>query len=155
LSAPGAVVSADNPFRGRIVFVGGTFPESRDFYATPHGELPGVEIHANVVHMVGTRTFVDPAGWFLALALQLVIVSVAAVLLVLLTPMVGTIVTLAAGVVVGFPASYIAFARGHHWVDFMLPIFTMRVMGWGVDLLDRRFVREALERYVPPRKVGR
>lgn len=152
LADPGAVAPMDNPFRGRIVLVGGTFPDSRDFYATPHGQLPGVEIHANLVHMIGTRTFVEPAGWLLGLALQLAFVGATAVLLVLLNPVVGTVVTLAGGFVVGVPASYLVFARGHHWVDFMLPIFTMRVMGWGVDLLDRRLVREVLERYVPQRK---
>ena len=155
LADPGVVVTADNPFWDRIVLVGGTFPESRDFYLTPHGELPGVEIHANTLHMIGTRTFVDPAGWMIALVLQLTFVGITAVLLVLLNPVVGTLVTLAGGFVVGVPASYLVFARGHHWVDFMLPIFTMRVMGWGVDFLDRRLVRDVFDRYISPPRSRR
>src|SRR5262249_54334719 len=54
---PGAAVPpADSPLKGRIVLVGATFADSRDFYETPYGKLSGVEIHANVVHMLATRT---------------------------------------------------------------------------------------------------
>src|SRR5206468_1232539 len=40
----------DNPFRGKIVLVGATFGEIRDFYGTPMGLMSGVEIQANIVH---------------------------------------------------------------------------------------------------------
>ncbi len=39
LSKPGTEIAQDNPLRGRVVLVGGTFRESRDSYQTPHGLL--------------------------------------------------------------------------------------------------------------------
>jgi len=147
LANPGAEVAADNPVRGRIALVGGTFADSRDFYTTPYGRLSGVEIHANLVHMLGTRSFIQPSGWILGLGLQITLVAVAGALLVLLKPFMGTVVVLSGALIIGLPASYLVFERAHHWIDFLLPIFAMRVMAWGVDLLDRRDVRRALERW--------
>jgi CHASE2 domain-containing sensor protein len=56
-------VAEDNPLRGRLALVGGTFADSRDAYPTPVGRLPGVEVHATVAHMLATRTLLRPAGW--------------------------------------------------------------------------------------------
>jgi adenylate cyclase len=79
LGDPGAPpVAEDNPLRGRIALVGATFPESRDFFQTPVGRLAGVEVHANVVHMLATRALIRPAGWGAALAVQIAVVGLAA-----------------------------------------------------------------------------
>ena len=148
LGDKGSEVPADNPLRGRIVLVGATFAESRDFYATPHGRLAGIEIHANIVHMLATRSFIRPMGWVLSLGMQVLLVLVGGVLFTVVNPFVGTVICLTAAVVIGLPASYLIFERGHYWLDFMLPIFATRVMAWGVDLLDRRYVRETFGLYV-------
>ena len=76
--------AADNPFRGRIVLVGGTFPEGRDTYQTPYGPMPGVEVHANVAHMLTTGRFIRPSSWWVGLAVNVAVSLVAGV--VLLTP---------------------------------------------------------------------
>jgi adenylate cyclase len=153
LADPKADVATDNPLRGRIVLVGATFEESRDFYMTPHGKLSGVEIHANIVHMIATRTFIRPTGWVLGLGVQVVLVLIGALLFTAINPLVGTVACLVAAVAIGLPASYLIFDRGHYWLDFMLPVFATRVMGWGVDLLDRPHLRKVLDRYIGPRPV--
>src|SRR5262249_10139558 len=145
---PGAAPPADSPLRGRIVLVGATFADSRDFYETPHGKLSGVEIHANVVHMLATRSFVRPMGWVLSFGLQVVLVLVAGLLLTALSPLAGTVICLVGAVAIGLPASYLIFERGHYWIDFMLPVFATRVLGWAVDVLDRPHVRKIIGRYV-------
>jgi CHASE2 domain-containing sensor protein/class 3 adenylate cyclase len=157
LADPSVEVAAENPVRGRIVLVGGTFRESRDFYMTPLGRLSGVEIHANLVHTLGTRSFIRPASWIVSLGLQIALVALAGILLVFLKPFMGTVVVLGGVVLIGLPASFLVFARAQHWIDFMLPIFAMRVMAWGVDFLDRDDVREALARWSPflARKMAR
>jgi len=63
---------ADNPFRGKIVLVGATFAESRDFYPTPLGLMAGVEIQANMVHTLLARRALLPPPWTLNLALMVV-----------------------------------------------------------------------------------
>ncbi len=148
LGDAGAEIAADNPFRGRVVLVGATFQESRDYFATPHARMAGVEIHANVAHMLLTRSFIRPSGWVISFALQVVVVLVTGVVLVSYPPMVATIVSVGGIALVGFPASYLIFHRGSYWVDFMLPILATRFLGFGADTLERRRFKQAFGRYV-------
>ncbi|MBI4609580.1 MAG: adenylate/guanylate cyclase domain-containing protein [Candidatus Rokubacteria bacterium] len=148
LSDPALEVARDNPLRDRIVLVGGTFPESRDFFSTPYGLLPGVEVHANVVHMLVTRSFIRPSGWLTSLGLQVTVILVAGVVLVLLRPLAGTLVCIAGALLVGVPGSYLAFNRGGYWVDFLLPVIATSLLGLGADALARRRFRDSFGRHV-------
>ncbi|HKB25935.1 MAG TPA: adenylate/guanylate cyclase domain-containing protein [Methylomirabilota bacterium] len=148
LADPRAEIAPDNPFRGRVVFVGATFQESRDFFTTPHGAMAGVEVHANVAHMLLTRSFIRPSGWVVSFLLQVVVVMFTGAVLVSYPPMVGTLVSVGGMLLVGFPASYVIFHRGSYWVDFMLPILATRFLGFGADTLERRRFKQAFSRYV-------
>jgi adenylate cyclase len=148
LAEPGAEVAADNPLRGRIVMLGGTFQESRDLYYTPHGLMAGVEVHANVAHMLTTRRFIQPSGWVVGLALHVAVVLGAGLVLLLLRPLAGTLVCVAGALVLGVPAAYLAFDRGGYWVDFLLPVLATCVMGFGTDALARRRFQDAFGRYL-------
>ena len=140
--------AADNPLRGRIVLIGGTFADSRDFYPTPHGLMSGVEVHANVVHMLTTRRFIRPSSWLVGLALNVFVVLVAGVVLVVLRPPLGTLVTVAGAFVVGVPAALLAFDRGGYWIDFVLPVLATSMMGRGGEALERRRLRHSFARYL-------
>lgn len=148
LGAPGAPVAADNPLRGRMVLVGGTFAESRDFYRTPHGMMPGVEIHANVAHMIATGRFIRPSSWLAGLGVSAAVVLAAGVVLLALPPLTGMLVCMLGAVAIGVPASYLAFQRGGYWVDFLLPVLATCLTGLGVDALARRRVRDSFGRYL-------
>ncbi|HXD98932.1 MAG TPA: adenylate/guanylate cyclase domain-containing protein [Candidatus Acidoferrum sp.] len=140
--------AADNPLRGRIALVGGTFADSRDYYPTPHGLMSGVEIHANVVHMLTTRRFIRPSGWGVGLAINVLVVLAASVVLVSLRPLLGTVVCVAGAFVIGVPAAVLAFDRGGYWIDFVLPVLATSLMGLGSDALDRRRFRDSFARYL-------
>jgi adenylate cyclase len=149
MGAPGAPpVADDNPLRDRIVLVGATFGDSRDFFQTPVGRLAGVEIHANAVHMLATRSLIRPAGWLASLAIQLAVVAVAGVLLTWLRPLAGTLAAVGLTLVVGVPASYLAFHGGGYAVDFLLPILVTCLTGLGAEGLARRRFRDSFGRYV-------
>jgi adenylate cyclase len=148
LADPGAEIAQDNPFRGRLVLVGATFQESRDYFTTPHGAMAGVEVHANIAHMLLTRSFIRPSGWLVSFLLQVVVVLGTGAVLVTYPPMVGTIVSVGGMILIGFPASYLIFHRGSYLVDFMLPILATRFLGFGVDTLERRRFKQAFNRYV-------
>jgi adenylate cyclase len=154
LADPSVEIATDNPFRGRVVLVGATFQESRDFFATPHGVMPGVEVHANVVHMLLTRSFIRPSGWLLSFGLQVLAVLGTGAALVSYSPTIATIVSVGGMFVIGLPASYIVFQRGSYWVDFMLPILATRFLGFGADTLERRRFRLAFSRYVSKEVVA-
>jgi adenylate cyclase len=141
-------VAEDNPLNGRVVLVGATFAESRDFFQTPVGRLTGVEIHANAVHMLATRSLVRPAGWLTSLSIQLAVVAVAGLLLTWLRPLAGTLIALGLTLVVGVPASYLAFHGGGYAVDFFLPILVTCLTGIGAEALARRRFRDSFGRYV-------
>ncbi|HET7876612.1 MAG TPA: adenylate/guanylate cyclase domain-containing protein, partial [Methylomirabilota bacterium] len=148
LADPAVEFAEDNPLRGRIVLVGGTFSESRDFHRTPYGPMPGVEIHANIVHMLLTRSFIRPSGWAASLGLQLAAVFAAGLVLVMAQPLLGTALCLAGALAVGVPASYLAFSRGGYWIDFLLPVLVTAVLGLVAEGLARRRLRQAFTRYV-------
>jgi adenylate cyclase len=148
IGAADAEPAADNPLRGRIALVGGTFADSRDFYPTPHGLMAGVEVHANVVHMLTTRRFIQPSNWVVGLAINAAVVLVAGVVLVALRPLRGTLVCVAGAFVLGVPAALLAFDRGGYWIDFVLPVLATSLMGLGSDALDRRRFRDSFARYL-------
>jgi adenylate cyclase len=140
--------AADNLLRGRVVLVGGTFADSRDFYPTPHGLLSGVEVHANVVHMLNARRFIRPSAWLTGFAINAAVVLVAGVVLLALRPLAGTLVCVLGALVLGVPAALLAFDRGGYWIDFVLPVLATALMGLGSDALDRRRFRDSFARYL-------
>lgn len=148
LGEPGAEVASDNPLRGRPVLVGATFAEAREEVFTPHGPLAGVEVHANLLHMLLARSFIRPAEWGWSLALQVLVVLAAGVVLVVRKPVAATAASVTALVLVGLPASYLVFQRASYWVDFALPIVATSLTGFGADRLERRRLRAAFSRYV-------
>ena len=150
----GADLAGDNPLRGRIVLVGGTFQDGRDFHMTPFGRMAGVEIQANIAQMLLTQSFVRPAGWIAVLGVQLVAVLLAGLVMTAMRPLSGTVVCLAAAAILGIPASLAALRRGY-LVDFLLPVLAVALLGLGADLLARRRLREALGRYVSPEVAAR
>lgn len=148
LDDPSAEIAPDNPLRGRVVFVGATFQEGRDYFTTPHGAMAGAEVHANIAHMLLTRSFIRPSGWLVSFAIQVLVVMGTGAVLVTYSPMVGTLVSVGGMFLIGFPASYVIFHRGSYWVDFMLPILATRFLGFGADTLERRRFKVAFSRYV-------
>jgi adenylate cyclase len=151
----GVEIAGDNPLRGRIVLVGGTFADGRDVHRTPYGFMPGVEIQANIVHMLVTGSLVRPAGWLAGFAVQLIAVLLAGLVMVAVRPLWGTVVCLAGALLLGVPASYVAFSRGGYWVDFLLPVAVTSLLGVGADVLAKRRLRDALSRYVSPEVAAR
>lgn len=147
-------IAENNPLRGRIVLVGGEFEASRDFFHTPKGVMYGVEVHATMIHMLLTRSFVRTAGLGTSVAVQGGIVLAAGVLLTVMRPLVGTLILFGTLIVVGLPLSYVLFTRTGFWVDFFLPVLAASVLGIVADGLQRRRFRRSFERYVSPEVAG-
>jgi adenylate cyclase len=155
LGDPGTEIAPDNPLRGRIVLVGGTFADSHEIHHTPHGPMAGVEVHANLVHMLLTRRFIRPAGWAPALGLQVVLVLLSGVALVAFRPAAGALVSVAGALGVAVPVSYAVFAHRGVWVDFLVPVVTTCLMAVVTEALARRRLRESFGRYVSREVMAR
>jgi adenylate cyclase len=134
--------------RGAIVLLGGTFAAGRDSYLTPHGRMAGVEVHANIAHMLNTRRFIRPANWLGAFAINAGVVLLAGLVLVTLRPLTGTLVCVGAALLLGVPAAFVAFDRGGYWIDFVLPVIAAALTGLGTDALERRRFRDSFARYL-------
>jgi adenylate cyclase len=148
LSGPAAEVASDNPIRGRIVLLGATFGDSRDFFQTPFGRLPGVEIHANVVHMLASRRLIQPSGWLISFAIQAAIVLAGGVILVLVRPLPGSLLAIGLTLLVAVPGSYFAFHSGGYAMDFLLPVLVTCSLGVTAHVLARRHFLDSFGRYV-------
>lgn len=140
--------AADNPFRGKIVLIGATFGESRDFFPTPQGLMSGVEIHANIIHTILSRSQILPAHRLAALSLSLVFALVISVFLSFFRPVMVTIFGLLAIPLLLIPLSYLAFARLGVWVDFVTPLLAIQLGGLAGNVLERRHIRRSLGQYV-------
>jgi len=151
----GVDIAGDNPLRGSTVLVGGTFADGRDVHRTPYGLMSGVEIQANIIYMLATGSLVRPAGWLAGFTVQLVAVFLAGLVMVAMRPLWGTVVCLAGALLLGVPASYLAFSRGGYWMDFLLPVAVTSLLGVGADVLSKRRLRDALGRYVSPEVAAR
>lgn len=144
---------ADNPFRGKIVLVGATFAESRDFYPTPLGLMAGVEIQANMVHTLLARRALLPPPWALNLALMIVGCLWISLLSLRLKPIWVTLGSL--GLVAVFVAlSYEAYSRGY-WLDFVAPLAVMVLYRQGAAYLTRWRLRTAFGQFVSKEVMDR
>jgi adenylate cyclase len=148
LSRQKAALAADNPFRGKIVLIGATFADSRDFFSTPKGLMSGMEIHANIIHTLLSRSQILPTHRLLALLISLVFAVVTSLFLTLLRPALVTVLSLVAIPVLLIPLSYLAFAYLGLWVDFVTPLLAIRWGAYAGDFLESRHIRRSLGVYV-------
>ena len=147
MARSGVAPAADNPFAGKIVFVGATFGESRDFYPTPVGLMAGVEIQANMLHtLLARRVLLPPSPW-LNLALLAGACVASALLSLWLRPF-WTYVAMVGVVAVFAVASYETYTRGGYWLDFVAPMFAMRAYQKYSGTLAKRRLERAFGQYV-------
>jgi adenylate cyclase len=153
LARSGTAPDPDNPFRDRIVLVGATFAESRDFYATPAGLMAGVEIQANMVHTLLGRRALLPPPWPLGMALLAALCVTVSVLSIWLRPLWLTLAGLAlSGLLIA--VSWRAYARGY-WLDFVAPLVAVLGYVQGSRMVARRRLRAAFGQYVSPEVLER
>jgi len=143
----GGAPGPDNPFRGKIVLVGATFAESRDFYPTPVGLMTGVEIQAHMIHTLLARRVLRPPRWASNLALLVGVSAAISVLSLWLRPLWLTAAGLAF-IAVFAAASYEAYVRGGYWLDFVGPLVAMIAYIQASRLLARRRIRSAFGQFV-------
>jgi adenylate cyclase len=145
---------ADNPFNGKIVLVGATFAESRDFFQTPVGLMAGVEIQANIVHTLLARRALLPPSFLLNLSVLTGACLAAALLSLWLRPLWVALISVA--MIAGFVLlSYEAYTSGGYWLDFVGPLVAMLAYLQSSTVLARRRLRSAFGQYVSPEVMDR
>ncbi len=148
LGAPTAIPPMNNPFRDKVVLVGATFSESREIAATPRGIMPGVEVHANILHTLLTRTPLRPVAWGPSLLLQLMLcLGLSALFAVLRSNLALCIALVLAGLLTLGVGTWTS-AHGTYWIDFLTPILAIRIGSGLHDAVERRRIRRCFHQYV-------
>ena len=133
-------------FAGKIVLVGPTTEILHDLFPTPFarsGEMPGVEIHANVIETLVRGNPVREVPEWVSLALAGAAALAGSVLVVRLRALraLGTAAGLWAALALG---AFAAFALGDVWLRGMAPTLAL-VLGYGATVVEN-FVREQREK---------
>jgi adenylate cyclase len=145
---------ADNPFNGKIVFVGATFADSRDFFPTPVGLMPGVEIHANIANTLLDRRALLPPSWILNLSVLVSACVIVSLLSLWFRPIWVSVISFAL-VAVFAVVSYEAYTKGGYWLDFVGPLLGMKIYIYGSRIIARRRLASAFGEYVSPEVMDR
>ncbi len=153
---------APEQLKGRIALVGTTAPGLLDLRATPVGSIyPGVELHANLIAgmLDGTIKHKPP----FALGAEMLLLGAAALVMVLLVPMLSPLrATLATAALLALLVA-INLALWHYG-NLVLPVATGLILvlvlfalnmsyGYFVEARAKRQFAELFGRYVPPELV--
>jgi adenylate cyclase len=142
-----------NPLHGKIVLIGPTFVSSADRFATPKGEMTGVEVHANIVHTLLTHSWLTPLTWAEGFGAQALLSLVAAALFASLHPVEAGLVTLIAVAGAFVPLSQAVYGSGDFWIDLALPLLGVFIQVRAIDRLEQRRLEVSFARYVSPEVV--
>jgi adenylate cyclase len=140
--------AADNPFRDKIVLVGGTFRAGRDIVLTPKGMMSGVEVQANILNTLLTDSHIRTPHWSVNFALQVVLSVTFGLIFFLFRSRTAMLLSLCLVFLVLIPASYYLFLLRHYWIDFIIPVIAVKLTGSVIDHSDRKRIRSAFSSYV-------
>lgn len=161
----GDVLSGDanqSKIAGKMVLVGTTAVGLEDFRATPvASEMPGVEIHAQVIENILTKQFLVRPNY--ALGMELTFVAVVGLTIIWIVPFLGAILSGLASVV-----TLALFAGGSLWafyserllIDGVFPVaatagllILMTTANYIREELEKRQIRGAFGQYLSPALV--
>lgn len=154
---------ANRIFQDKIVLIGTTFPEAQDFHQTPftptHGQLAGVEVHANILDTILQKRFLYPIPEWVTFLLFLLLPLLIGQLTIKLKPIRGLIAL--AGLALLYLLVSIWLFLSYSWiVPVVNPLlaaaltFVMVVVYLLVtEERHSRFIKGMFSRYVSPKVV--
>lgn len=118
-------------FKEKIVLIGASAEELQDNKFTPYfsydgirQKMPGVEMHANALHTILTKDFIEPASSLLVFIIIIILAGIAFILSGKLRPLLGLISGI--GVIIGyFILCYLFFSRMNTWLPMVYPIVNL------------------------------
>ena len=138
----------DNPFRDRIVLVGASFTESRDAFPTPRGLMYGVEIHANILHTLLSRSQIQPISWGPSFLLQFVLCVAISWLFAVIGANKALVISVIMAGLILIGVNFLGLAQGAYWYDFLTPILAIRLGSQWHDVMERRRIRQSFHQHV-------
>src|SRR5262249_51638008 len=150
--------------QGQIVLVGSSAEVLKDRQVTPVDPvMAGVEVHAQIIEQILGGQFLQRPDW--ADGAELIYLVVLGAILVIAIRYVGALLSLVlglAGIGCAVAVSWYGFAHSGYLIDPLYPSLVALVVYISGSLLgylstesEKRFVREAMGRYLPPTLVDR
>ncbi|MCJ7481586.1 MAG: CHASE2 domain-containing protein [Thermodesulfovibrionales bacterium] len=116
-------------FTDKIVLIGGTFEESRDFYMTPKGRLAGVDIIANSIETILHENPIKPINHVLELFFELVIIIVVSYFFFRFNSLKASIISFTSIIPLAIIGSALAFSNFNHWLNFIPAMASVIIHG--------------------------
>ena len=126
--------------RGRVVFIGGSFGDSRDIHATPLGQMPGVLILINALHSLLEHEVSHEIGPLYKLVIEIVLITMLSIAYSLLDSFWSQVVTFLAVYVIWGGLSIYLFNFGL-WLDFAIPLAAIQFYDLSLDLKESLMAR--------------
>jgi CHASE2 domain-containing sensor protein len=119
-------------FQHRVVFIGGSFRDSRDIYVSPLGEMPGVLVLINALHSLLQYGEFEEVTLAHKVLINILLIVFLSIVFNVLDVFWGQIVASMSVIVVLVPLSVFMFGFGY-WLDFALPLFAVQVYQMAVE----------------------
>jgi hypothetical protein len=119
-------IDSESLFAGRVVVIGGTYRDTRDWHATPIGEMPGAMVVINAIHSLRVHGQLHKPDLWQILLIEAVLIFMMSVLFAALDSVLAFVVSSAGILLVLLPISFLAFRSGV-WVTFALPLLAVQL----------------------------
>ena len=113
-------------FKGRIVVVGQTYSESRDFFETPLGHMSGAMVLVNAIDSMAKHRLMQPPSTLLTFFVSFILILIVGYLFARWDSTTGMTLATIAVIVTAGVASFFLFAHGV-WLDFAAPIIGIQI----------------------------
>ncbi|MCZ6854168.1 MAG: CHASE2 domain-containing protein [Gammaproteobacteria bacterium] len=111
---------------GRVVVIGGTYRETRDWYATPIGEMPGAMVVINAVHSLGVNGQLRLPSVWTKLIVEALLIIMMSIVFACLSSLLGYLLSSVLILIGLVPISFLMFRSGV-WIDFALPLLAVQL----------------------------
>lgn len=118
--------SLQNRLKGKIVIIGNSHYDSRDFHQTPIGKMPGVLIIINALHSLLVHDEIDPLPPLAKLLVSIILIILMSLTFTYFNSFWGMIISGATIILILLPISIILLSYGI-WIDFAIPLLVVQL----------------------------
>jgi hypothetical protein len=111
---------------GRVVVIGGSYADSRDWYSTPLGEMPGFAVVINAIESLRANGQYGEASKVLKYLVMIVLIILTSMAYARYHPLVATALILPLIYFTVLPISFYLFQSGA-WLDFTAPVLGVQL----------------------------
>ncbi|SEP70220.1 CHASE2 domain-containing protein [Nitrosomonas ureae] len=137
-------IPSNDLVQNRIVIIGASYNDSRDWYQTPLGEMPGAMIILNAIKSLHLYGQISPPHSVIKWVLELGLIILMSWAFARYNSMKGTLVTGTVIIIILLPLSFYFFKYGL-WIDFAVPLLGMQFHQFIAQYEENIVIRNRLD----------